>query len=155
MNTITIRLANQTDAATLADFQIRMAKETENLALDPPTVTAGVKAVFDAPQLGQYWIAQSRDEVVGCTMITYEWSDWRNGMIWWIQSVYVRPEFRKSGVFRAIYTHLRELVLNDPHVRGLRLYVDKTNIPAERTYKALGMNGDHYTTFEWMKQDDA
>lgn len=151
METITVCRAERNDARTLVDFQIRMAKETENLDLDLPTVTAGVLAVFNNPQLGQYWIAKRNSDVVGCTMITFEWSDWRNGMVWWIQSVYVRPEHRKSGVFRAIYTHLRELVASDPRIRGLRLYVDKTNRSAAKTYKALGMNGDHYATFEWMK----
>jgi ribosomal protein S18 acetylase RimI-like enzyme len=85
-------------------------------------------------------------------MITYEWSDWRNRNIWWIQSVYVKPEARRKGVYAAMYAHIKNLVQADPSIGGIRLYVDKTNTPAQHTYSKLGMNGDHYQVFEWMKK---
>mgnify|MGYP006305574163 FL=1 len=148
---ILIRRARHADAVFLVDSQVRMAKETEDLDLDPPTVTAGVSAVLDDPRLGQYWIAERKSTPMACTLVTGEWSDWRNGIVWWLQSVYVRPEHRRRGVFRAIYTHLRQLVESDDRLRGLRLYVEKGNALAQEVYRSLGMHGDHYATFEWMK----
>lgn len=139
------------DLQTIVDFQIAMAWETEGVRLDRPTCTAGVRAIFDKPTLGQYYIAESDSRVVGVTLTTYEWSDWRNGVVWWIQSVYVLPEFRRLGIYSGIYACIRGLAESDPSVRGIRLYVDRRNTAAQEVYTRLGMNGEHYQVFEWMK----
>ncbi|MFP5386110.1 MAG: GNAT family N-acetyltransferase [Bacteriovoracia bacterium] len=145
---ITIRPGLLFDIETIADFQVKMAFETENgLKLDPATVNLGVSAVIDDPSKGKYWIAEANGEVVGCLLTVPEWSDWRNGTVLWIHSVYVRPEFRKHGVFKALYQHVKET--ND--LRGIRLYVDKTNLNAKKVYETLGMSCEHYELFEWMK----
>jgi GNAT superfamily N-acetyltransferase len=148
---IEVRPANPPDAAAVAEFQVLMARETEGMHLNPPTVARGVQAVFDDPAKGAYYVAHDRGRVVGCLLITHEWSDWRGGTIWWIQSVYVIPEARRRGVFAALYAHVRTLVADDPALLGLRLYVDKRNARAQKVYEALGMNGEHYQVFEWMK----
>jgi GNAT superfamily N-acetyltransferase len=119
-------------AAIITEFQLAMAWETEQLRLDPLKCTPGVRAVFEQPQRGRYYVATEGDRILGSLLITYEWSDWRNGDIWWIQSVYVIPEAR-----------------ND--VYGLRLYVEKHNTRAKQVYQQLGMSGDHYEVCEWMK----
>lgn len=140
------------DIDTIADFQVKMAFETENgLQLDPPTVNKGVAAVIDDPSKGKYWLAEVDGNVVGCLLTVPEWSDWRNGTVLWIHSVYVVPEFRKNGVYKALYSHLKEMVLTSNEYRGLRLYVDKTNKRAQEVYEKLGMNGEHYHLYEWMK----
>ncbi len=139
------------DIEAIADFQIKMALETENFALDPEIVAKGVSAVFDDPSKGKYWVAEVDGKLAGCLLTVNEWSDWRNGTVLWIHSVYVIPEFRKSGVFRALYSHLKTMVNESPDLRGLRLYVDKTNTTAQKVYESLGMNGEHYHLFEWLK----
>jgi len=156
-NTFQIREALPSDISTIAEFQVRMALETESLALDSATVLKGVRAVFEksnsAAATCRYYIAEdpSNRAIVGCTLIQLEWSDWRNGTVWWIHSVYVRPEYRKGGTFRQIFDHLKALVDESPDLRGLRLYVDQSNSKAQQVYTRLGMNGDHYRVFEWMK----
>ena len=144
------REAVPADASTIIEFQLAMARETEDLELDRGILTAGVNAVFADPALGRYYIAQDDGRVIGSLMITYEWSDWRNGMVWWIQSVYVIPEFRRRGVYAGLYAHVKSMV-EQSTVRGIRLYVDKRNVPAQDVYTRLGMNGEHYLVFEWMK----
>lgn len=139
------------DVDVIADFQIKMAFETENIKLDPPTVTLGVSAVFDDPSKGKYWLAEVDGNVVGCLLTVPEWSDWRNGTVLWIHSVYVHPDFRKHGVYKMLYGHLKQMVSESRDLRGLRLYVDKTNEKAQKVYEALGMNGEHYHLYEWMK----
>ena len=146
-----IRYAQNTDIPILTRFQQQMAYETELLELDEPTLSAGIRRVFDEPSKGKYYTAIINVEIVGSMMTTYEWSDWRNKTVWWIQSVYVRPEFRKMGIFRALFDYVHALALNDPEVGGLRLYVDKTNTNAQATYQKMGMNGEHYQVFELMK----
>jgi ribosomal protein S18 acetylase RimI-like enzyme len=146
-----VREANREEARLIAAFQLAMAAETEQLMLDPEVVDKGVLAVFDDPSKGKYYVTISNDEVIGSLMTTYEWSDWRNGTVLWIQSVYVLPPYRRLGAYRKMYRFLQEKVISDPHLRGIRLYVDKSNAPAQSTYVALGMNADHYQTFEWMK----
>jgi ribosomal protein S18 acetylase RimI-like enzyme len=146
-----IRKAKQEDLSVLVDFQLNMALETENIKLDKEVLTKGMKAVLNDDTKGQYFIAEMGGVVSGSLMITYEWSDWRNGMIWWIQSVYVSPQFRGQKVYSALYNYIKETVLADPSLRGIRLYVDKTNLKAQQVYTTLGMNGEHYATFEWMK----
>src|SRR5215470_16147170 len=103
------RAATVTDASNMIAFQLAMARETEGIELDEPTVTRGVHAVFDDPSRGRYFVAASGPEVVASLLITYEWSDWRNGNVWWIQSVYVLPQFRRQGVYRGLYAHIRSL----------------------------------------------
>ena len=144
------REALPTDASAIIEFQLAMARETEDLALDRDLLTGGVHAVFADPTLGRYYIAESDNRVAGSLMITYEWSDWRNGMVWWIQSVYVVPELRGHGVYTGLYAHVKAMV-QESTVRGIRLYVDKRNVPAQQVYTKLGMNGEHYLVFEWMK----
>lgn len=146
-----IRKAHPSDSETIARFQLAMAKETENMILDPDTVFRGVKSIFDNPAKGFYLVAAENDEVIACLMITLEWSDWRARTIWWIQSLYVKPEWRKQGIYRNMYNHLKELIKNDDSVGGIRLYVDKSNIPAQKVYEALGMDGNHYQLYEDMK----
>lgn len=151
MTSISIRLATPKDLPVLVGFQQQLASETENMTLDPKILTAGMQAMFNDPSRGCYYIAEVDGEVVGCHMITYEWSDWRNGMVYWLQSVYVKENFRKHGVFRAMFEALWKKIESDPGIVGLRLYADKTNSRAHKVYEAMGMNGDHYTVFEKMK----
>jgi GNAT superfamily N-acetyltransferase len=148
---IAVRRARPEDAATLIDFQHRMARETEEIQLDSGTLSRGVTGVFAEPSRGTYWIAEEAGTIVGALLVTHEWSDWRNGTVWWIQSVYVLPERRGEGVFRRLYEHLRGAVETSPDVKGLRLYVDRRNQAAQRVYERLGMTKEHYELFEWLK----
>ena len=148
---IEIRPARASDTAAIAAFQVLMARETEGMELNPPTVARGVAAVFADPAKGTFYVAQEAGRVIGCLLITYEWSEWRNGTVWWIQSVYVAPEARRRGVYKSLYEYVKTLVANNPAVLGLRLYVDKRNARAQKVYESLGMNGQHYQVFEWMK----
>lgn len=152
MTRIVYRTAMPSDATAIVDFQIAMARETEQWTLDRQTCGAGVRAVFDNPSLGRYFVGESGDRVVCSCLITYEWSDWRNGLVWWIQSVYVTPGARRQGVYAGLYSHIKSLVLADPSVRGVRLYVDQGNAVAQAVYSRLGMNGDHYKVYEWLRQ---
>ncbi len=149
---IEIRRGRRKDASNIIDFQIRMAKETEDFALDRPTVEKGVHAVFDDPHKGAYWIAESDNEVVGCLLTVPEWSDWRNGTVLWIHSVYVIPRARRRGIFRMMYETLKTTVEQSADLRGLRLYVERENERAQKTYNAMGMDGNHYKMFEWMRE---
>lgn len=146
-----VRAAQPGDAKAIVEFQLRMARETEDLELDPGTVTRGVAAVFADPGKGAYWVAERAGEVVGGLLTTFEWSDWRNGVILWIQSVYVVPEERGRGVYRALYEHLRRRVEADSDLKGIRLYVEKRNEAAQKVYERLGMTREHYEMFEWLK----
>ena len=148
---ITVRKANPGDENSIIDFQVKMAKETEQVDLDRDIVNKGVNAVFNSPEKGIYFVAESGNKIVASLMITFEWSDWRNGNVYWIHSVYVLPEFRKKGVFKTMYLCLKNIVQKDKNIRGLRLYVDKTNTNARKVYETMGMDGNHYLLFEWMK----
>jgi len=148
---IQIRKARAKDATQIADFQVKMAKETENLNLDKMTINKGVIAVFENPAKGQYYVAETNGIIIGSLLTTYEWSDWRNATVLWIQSVYVIPEYRNKGVFKMLYFHIKNIALSSDEYSGIRLYVDKTNAIAQKVYEAIGMNGNHYSTFEWMK----
>ena len=123
----------------------------EDVALDRDVCTHGVQAVFDDPSHGRYFVAEEDGRVVASVLITYEWSDWRNGVVWWIQSVYVRPENRRQRIYAGLYDHVKQIVDSDARVRGIRLYVDRRNVAAQQVYTRLGMNGEHYQVFEWMK----
>ena len=139
------------DIEVLAQLQVQMAWETEEFKLDPPTVTLGVQAVIDDPSKGKYWIAEMDGKVAGCLLTVPEWSDWRNGTILWIHSVYVLPAYRGKGLYKALYEHVQNLVKTDGKTyKGIRLYVDKRNTTAQEVYNKLGMNGEHYQLFEWM-----
>jgi len=146
-----IRKANKKDIDTIARFQTLMAEETEGLTLDRETVTKGVSSVFEDPAKGFYLVNEQDGIIIACLMITPEWSDWRSQTIWWIQSLYVEPVWRKKGIFRELYQYLKELISGDDSAGGIRLYVDKTNSRAIKAYQALGMNGEHYQMFEDMK----
>jgi ribosomal protein S18 acetylase RimI-like enzyme len=146
-----VREASRKDAHIIAAFQLAMASETEQLILDPDVVDKGVNAVFDDPGKGKYYVTEMNAEVIGSLMTTYEWSDWRNGTVLWIQSVYILPQHRRKGAYRKMYRFLQEMVYTDQNLRGIRLYVDKSNAPAQDTYRDLGMNAEHYRTYEWMK----
>ena len=146
---IRYRDAQRTDAGDIVDFQIAMAQETEDFALDRATCTRGVAAVFDDPSKGRYFVADVDGRVVASLLITFEWSDWRNGNVWWIQSVYVRPEVRQKRIYGGLYEHVRKLA-EASDVRGIRLYVDKRNTRAQEVYRRCGMNGEHYLVYEWM-----
>ena len=148
---IEIRPARPEDAGAIVDFQVLMARETEGLELDLPTVIRGVRAVFDDPSKGEYWVAEAGGRVVSSLMTTYEWSDWRDGTVLWVQSVYVLPELRGSGIYRRLYEHLKERVQASPRLMGIRLYVDRRNTAAQRVYERVGMSREHYEMFEWMK----
>lgn len=139
------------DIPVIAESQVKMALETENLKLDPATVDKGVSAIFDDPSKGKYWLAEVDGSVVGCLLTVPEWSDWRNGTVLWIHSVYVHPDFRKQGIYKKLYQHLKQMVEESPELRGLRLYVDKGNVKAQKVYEALGMSGEHYHLYEWLK----
>jgi ribosomal protein S18 acetylase RimI-like enzyme len=145
---LTIRQADLGDERVITDFNLRLAMETEGLRLDPPLVKAGVSALLADPAKGIYFVAESSGMIAGQLMITYEWSDWRNGNSWWIQSVYVRQEFRRMGVFRRLFTHLEKLAREQPDVRSLRLYMHVDNLSARRTYEKLGMHQTKYEVFE-------
>lgn len=151
MVVVSIRKSTAKDIDIIAGFQQRLALETENFNLDLSTVKKGMQAMLDDPSKGTYFIAEINGEIAGCHSITYEWSDWRNGMVWWLQSVYVVEKHRKNGVFKAMFDNLKNLIAADPALAGLRLYVDKSNDRAKKVYEAMGMNGEHYSVFELMK----
>jgi L-amino acid N-acyltransferase YncA len=148
---ITIRKAITDDILRIAEFQHKMAQETESLALDQEILLRGVKAVFNDPNKGFYLVAEINHVVVACTMLTPEWSDWRNGTFLWIQSVYVEPSFRKKGIYSKMYSFVKNLVMDSSEYMGLRLYVVMNNKIAQEVYSRSGMDGDHYKMFEWVK----
>ena len=145
---LTIRQADLGDEKVITDFNLRLAMETEGLRLDPMLVKAGVSALLVDSAKGIYFLAESDGTIAGQLMITYEWSDWRNGNLWWIQSVYVRQEFRRMGVFRRLFRYLENLARERPDVRSLRLYMHADNLSARRTYEKLGMHQTKYEVFE-------
>jgi GNAT superfamily N-acetyltransferase len=148
---IEVRKGRPEDALIIADFQIQLAAETEHLELDRMVVEKGVQAVFDDASKGAYWVAESDGHVVGCLLTVPEWSDWRNGTVLWIHSVYVVVEARRLGVFRALYGGLKAEVESSDDLRGLRLYVEKENERAQDVYRAMGMSDTRYHLFEWMR----
>jgi len=148
---ITVRNASREDKQAIAEFQIAMALETENLQLDAAVVDQGVEAVFNDASKGSYYVATEGHKVIGSLLTTYEWSDWRNGQILWIQSVFVLKDYRGKGVFKKLYTFVKNKVEDKTNnLRGIRLYVDKSNGAAQRVYEKLGMENHHYETYEWM-----
>jgi L-amino acid N-acyltransferase YncA len=146
-----IREATEKDIPSIIDFQLKMALETENITLEIATLTLGVHKLFKDPTKGRYYVAEEGSEIIGCLMTTYEWSDWRCGNMIWIQSVYIAATHRSKGVYKKMYEYIQQMVMTDPDLRGIRLYVDKTNQAAQQVYEKLGMNGEHYQVYEWMK----
>ena len=148
MTSLTIRAAQFDDWPTIADLNCRLAMETEDKQLDLQVVGPGVQALLSDPSKGRYFVATSDCEIVGQLMYTLEWSDWRNGNIWWIQSVYVVDDFRRQGVFRRLYDHLHQLASQAPDVVGIRLYVEQENEHAQAAYQRLGMSRSGYHVME-------
>ena len=149
---VIFRDATPNDAEAIIDFQLAMARETEDVSLDRVICTRGVRAVFADPSHGRYFVAEEGGRVAASLLITYEWSDWRDGVVWWIQSVYVLPQLRGQRVYAGLYEHVKSIAMSDDRIRGIRLYVDKRNTRARNVYSRLGMNGEHYLVFEWMKE---
>jgi ribosomal protein S18 acetylase RimI-like enzyme len=145
---IRIRFGRLNDAEKLAEFNKAMAFESEGYNLDFQTVLSGIKNLMLQTELGFYLIAETDNGIVGTLMITYEWTDWRDGLFWWIQSVYVVPEMRNKGVYKALYQKVKELAASDKRVRGFRLYVDKDNERAIEVYKKMGMTETNYLLYE-------
>ena len=145
------RVATAQAAALLAEFNAAMALETEGKELLPEVVGAGVRSLLGRSASGFYLVAEADGQVVGSLLVTKEWSDWRNGDFWWIQSVYVRPSWRRQGIYKRLYRHVQELAAKDPAVCGFRLYVERDNKQAQGTYRALGMSETHYKVFEELK----
>ncbi len=141
------------DINSLVDFNIKMAKETENKILNKKIVTKGVSEVLTDTTLGYYVIAKNKNTILGSLMITYEWSDWRNGMFWWIQSVYVEKEYRQQGVYKKMYSYIKDKALKDNSCTGIRLYVEQENKIAQSVYTKLEMKETHYKLFEIDFQD--
>lgn len=149
---ITVRKAEPADAKIIAEFQMLMAQETEDIDLDRPTVSKGVQAIFETPGLGQYFVAEVDDKIIASLMTTFEWSDWRNSTVWWLQSVYVLTEYRQKGIFKKMYNYIKEQVLALDEVSGIRLYMVHSNHRAAKVYENVGMDGERYRMFEWMKE---
>jgi ribosomal protein S18 acetylase RimI-like enzyme len=143
-----IRGALPEDAPVIAGFNAAMALETEHLTLDPVRLRAGVEAVLADAAKGFYFVAEEDGQVVGQLMITFEWSDWRNGNFWWIQSVYVQPETRGLGVYRRLYEHVRSAAADAGNVCGIRLYVERENKRAQEVYRRQGMRAAGYEMYE-------
>lgn len=146
-----VRLARPDDADTIADFNLRMAHETEHKRLRPDVLGAGVRRMLADPALGFYLVAEAEGAIVASLMVTTEWSDWRNGRFWWIQSVYVVAPWRRRGVFRALYEEVKARSVAQGDVCGYRLYVERDNANAQATYQALGMTETDYRIMEELK----
>ena len=146
-----IRRALSQDAVELAEFNINMALETEAVELIPEVISAGVKSMIENPQMGFYLVVELDNGIQASLMVTTEWSDWRNGIFWWIQSVYVRPQYRRQGLYRELYLRVKELAEQEPAVCGFRLYVEHENTNAQKTYESLGMTETDYKMFEELQ----
>jgi ribosomal protein S18 acetylase RimI-like enzyme len=145
---LAIRPAEPGDVTLLVEFNRAMAEESEDKGLDVETLRRGVEHLLARPADGFYLLAERGGQPAGALMVTYEWSDWRNGRFWWIQSVYVLPEHRRQGVYRAMHSHVRERARADAEACGLRLYVERENTGAMATYRALDMVETHYRLYE-------
>ncbi len=145
---VNVRPATSADWEALVRFSAAMAKETEGRTLDELRLGQGIRAVLDSPERGRYLVAEAGTTVVGQMLITYEWSDWRNGVFWWIQSVYVDPPARRRGVYRSLHAHVLKEARESRDVCGVRLYVEKGNAAAQATYARLGMSPTAYQVYE-------
>jgi ribosomal protein S18 acetylase RimI-like enzyme len=143
-----IRLAENSDIARLVEFNQAMALETEGKNLDSQILQSGVSQVFDDDKKGFYVVAEDNAEIIGGLMITFEWSDWRSAWFWWIQSVYILPDYRGRGIYRRLYNFVKEFAQEKENVCGFRLYVEKENTSAQKVYENLGMEASHYLMYE-------
>ena len=146
-----IRKAEIKDLDRIVEFNYNLAFETEDKALDKNILNKGVKALLEDKSKGVYHVCEVNGEVVGQIMYTYEWSDWRNGLFIWVQSVYVDKEYRGQGVFKRLYNHIKEMCDNDENICGIRLYVEFENQNAQKTYESLGMEKCNYYMYEYEK----
>ena len=145
-----VRAARPEDAPLLAEYNLRMAWETEKQRLDPARVSQGVLNGLNRPDRCRYYVVELQGRLVAQAMVTYEWSDWRNGEIWWLQSVYVHPDFRRRGLFRRLWNHIETLAREAPGVVGLRLYVEQDNRSGQSVYQRLGLRPAGYLVYERM-----
>jgi ribosomal protein S18 acetylase RimI-like enzyme len=145
-----VRLAENADAAAMVDFNQAMALETESKNLDAQILQSGVESVVHDENKGFYVVAEEDGKIVGGLMITFEWSDWRDSWFWWIQSVYILPEYRGRGIYRLLYDFVKETARERKDVCGFRLYVEKENVAAQKVYEKLGMQSSHYLMYEEM-----
>lgn len=147
-STLMIRSATVDDFPTIVDFNCRLAEETEHKRLDPATIERGVRRALAQPELCRYWVAEQETTIVGQAMVTLELTDWRDGVLWWLQSVFVAEPHRGQGVFRALFEHIAAAAKADPDVRGLRLYVERENARAQRVYEQMGMQPSGHLVYE-------
>jgi GNAT superfamily N-acetyltransferase len=147
---VVVRPARPADRSAIVEFNRRLAIETEHKVLEPGVLDLGVARALAEPDRLRYWVAEIGEpaRIAGQAAVTREWSDWRNGWLWWLQSVYVAAQDRGQGIFRALFQTIREEALSQPDVIGLRLYVEDSNAPAQRTYQALGMSPAPYSVYE-------
>ena len=145
---VSVRPASTADVDRLVEFQIAMAQETEDKGLDVNKLRAGIEYLLEHPDEGFYLVAERDGDSAGSLMVTFEWSDWRNGRFWWIQSVYVDAAHRRQGVYSALHDAIREKAQADPQGCGIRLYVEVENVGAQATYRQLGMSETHYRLYE-------
>ena len=150
MSGIKVRYATPAEARRLVDFNLALALESEGLAMEEKTVSAGVLAVMSHPERGFYLVAELDGAPAGCLLVTYEWSDWRNKTFWWISSYYVKPEFRGRGIYTAMDEKLQELAAKDGNVCGFRTYAHKGHKQAQDAFRNLGMVEKEYIIFEDM-----
>ena len=148
----TIRRATKKDIPYIIAFNQAMALETENVSLSLPVLTRGVETVFNDDSNGFYIVCEQNQQACACLMITYEWSDWRNGQFWWIQSVFVEKQYRNQGIYKKMYQFIKTLADNDKNICGIRLYVDGLNDSAKIVYNRLGMEQSNYQLFEYSKE---
>jgi GNAT superfamily N-acetyltransferase len=151
--TWSIRDARPADAPAVAEYNRLLALETEERALDMRLLEPGVRRLFADRALGRYFVAEAAGRVIGQVMVTYEWSDWRNGLLWWLQSVYVATDWRRHGVFRGLYQHVESLARSEPEVCGIRLYMEEHNTRARHTYEALGFTNPGYLVLEKLLRE--
>jgi len=144
---ILVRKADESDISTLIEYNRALADETENISLETGVLRLGIEKALDLKDC-HYFVAELDGKIVGQTMITSEWSDWRNGVMWWMQSVYVHPDYRKRGVFQSIFKYIETLAANDPEVKALRLYVMQDNHTGQSAYRNLGMKNSGYVVYE-------
>ena len=143
-----VRMAEEKDIDTLVEFNVSLAWETEQKKLSSPVVSKGVQTLLNNPRHGFYIVAETPNETVGCLMVTFEWSDWRNGVFWWIQSVYVKPEFRQQGILAKLYKFLKEKASRESNLCGFRLYVERSNHTAQNAYGRVGMKEIPFKVYE-------
>ncbi|MEX2176430.1 MAG: GNAT family N-acetyltransferase [Pirellulaceae bacterium] len=154
---LSIRSARLDDVPGIVEFNIRLAWENEHRRLAEETIAAGVRRALSQPDLCRYFVAEQEGRLVGQAMVTFELTDWRDGVLWWLQSVYVAEAHRSQGVFRALFGHIRKLAEAEPEVRGLRLYVERENERAQRVYEQLGLRPSGHLVYErdWSEASGA